>query len=156
MIKILRVFGLVIAAFLWLLFIGLPFSASIRGDDKLDWSKFFGAIRQVESNGDDTAVGDNGESKGPYQIQKNYWLDGGGKVEDYETKVFDRDACEKVMLGYFQRYCPKAVLAKDWKTIARIHNGGPQGDKKKSSLKYWDKVKIEMERANNVRMQNRI
>ena len=33
------------------------------------------AIRQVESHGNDKAVGDGGKAIGPYQVWRGYWQD---------------------------------------------------------------------------------
>ena len=37
--------------------------------------KFWDAIKQVESSGNENAVGDNGRSIGPLQIQRSYYND---------------------------------------------------------------------------------
>lgn len=98
------------------------------------------AIRQVESGGKTgRIVGDDGRSLGPYQIQKPYWQDSGvpGKYRDVERA----DYAERVMLAYWQRYCSKALARGKWATLARIHNGGPNGHRKRATLTYWAKVK---------------
>ena len=108
---------------------------------KIDWNMFFGAIRLTETGGHPKpteAVGDNGKSIGPYQISKAYWIDSqvAGKWEDCKQYEYSR----LVMMRYWQRYCLAASNKKDWKTMARIHNGGPHGNTKASTLKYWEKV----------------
>ena len=75
------------------------------------------AIRQVESAGDDRAVGDGGRSRGPYQIGLAYW----------------------------RRYAPAALAAGDLATLARVHNGGPGGAGLRATLGYWRRVKVAME-----------
>jgi hypothetical protein len=110
----------------------------------------FNAIRQVESNGNDHAVGDDGRSKGPYQIQRQYWADGGGKPRDYDRLVWCAPACEAVMLGYWQRYCPSALARGDFETLARVHNGGPARAKKRATLGYWQHCQQAMRRAERV------
>tara|TARA_R110000851_G_scaffold123234_4_gene252953 strand:+ start:333 stop:728 length:396 start_codon:yes stop_codon:yes gene_type:complete len=103
------------------------------------------ALIQVESNGNDDAVGDNGNAIGCLQIWEIYHTDAtersniGGKyldcyTRDYSIKVFD---------AYMRRYARDAwtdPLKFDAEKVARIHNGGPKGYKKKSTLKYWAKV----------------
>jgi len=109
-----------------------------------DFTRFFAAVRQVESAGNDRMVGDAGRSRGPYQIQRVYWADACayGKVKwDYNTFVWSRQRSEQVMRWYWQRHCPRAYAARDWKTMARIHNGGPAGARKIATIKYWQKVK---------------
>jgi len=103
---------------------------------------FLDAIRQVETggtaNGGRDATGASGEL-GPYQIRRCYWLDSG--MPSAFQQVRNRAYAEQVMLRYWSRYCPGAVRDRDWEALARIHNGGPNGLKKKSTLPYWVKVR---------------
>ena len=99
---------------------------------------FFG-IRWVESRGGLSPTGDDGKSKGPYHITRNYWQDSCEHLRidwDYDTHVWNRDRCEYIMVGYWDRYGAKTPEQK-----ARMHNGGPRGHLKKSTLTYWYKVK---------------
>lgn len=108
-----------------------------------DLTAFFHALAQVESNHDDNAVGDGGASIGRYQIQRPYWLDAteftgiGGRYEDVRDKAY----AERIMRAYWKRYCPRAYRERDYETLARTHNGGPRGHKKRATLAYWEKVK---------------
>jgi hypothetical protein len=102
------------------------------------------AIRQVESGGNDNAVGDAGKAIGPYQIHKVYWQDAvehdkslGGTYQD----CYDPEYARRVVIAYLSRYAPKNATAQD---LARIHNGGPKGYKKTATVKYWNKVKKEL------------
>ena len=104
---------------------------------------FLDAIAKVESNHDDSAIGDAGRAIGRYQIWRTYWSDAlvkapsiGGEYEDCKGKVY----AERVLVAYMLRYAAQAVKDKDYETLARIHNGGPQGHKRKATLKYWEKV----------------
>ena len=103
--------------------------------------KLLAAIRTVESAGDDRAVGDGGRSRGPYQIGRAYWLDGGGDPARYAVDVWDADACRPIVLGYWRRYAPAALARGDIETLARIHNGGPKGDRKRATDRYWRRVR---------------
>jgi hypothetical protein len=103
------------------------------------------AIGQVESGNNDDAVGDNGKALGRYQIWYVYWKDAveydpsiGGEYSD----VTDPDYAKKIVLAYWARYATKGRLGHEPtdEDKARIHNGGPNGHKKDSTLKYWDKV----------------
>jgi len=106
------------------------------------------AIRTVETGGEadpDRAIGDKGKALGAYQIHRGYWLDATEKdpalrALGYES-VTDRAIAERVVIAYLTRYAP------DWKldTVARIHNGGPRGHKKESTLDYARKVRAAME-----------
>lgn len=135
---------LIVLAFVWL---AVPLFAATRTIDK-DTRKFLDAIRRVETgslpNDGRGAVGDKGASIGPYQIQKGYWSDARMKLGRYEDCSTDAAYSEQVMLGYFARYASKALEAKDWETLARVHNGGPKGASKKATEGYWAKVKKEM------------
>tara|TARA_Y100001963_G_C6766463_1_gene442555 strand:+ start:703 stop:1047 length:345 start_codon:yes stop_codon:yes gene_type:complete len=103
------------------------------------------AIRIVESNNNPDAVGDNGNAIGVYQIWEVYWKDGteysgiGGKYLD----CYDPDYADRIVRAYMDRYATEKRLGRPvtMEDIARIHNGGPNGYKKKSTLGYWSKVK---------------
>ncbi len=110
--------------------------------------KLFDAIRHVESRGKVRAVGDRGRSRGAYQIQRHYWEDAcreGGARWSYHRYVWTPWRCEQVMKWYWQRHCPSAYarVARgvgsdyDLEVLARVHNGGPGGHRKSSTLKYF-------------------
>ena len=107
----------------------------------------FIAIRQVESNGDDRAIGDGGRSLGPYQISRAYWQDAnehlerrGRRTYDYDTLVWDSLTSEIIMSAYWDRYGAKTLEDK-----ARMHNGGPRGHLRDSTLVYWERVQRVLE-----------
>ena len=103
------------------------------------------AIRQVESGGDCTLVGDGGRAIGPYQIHREYWADAiaadktlGGKYEDCRGEAYAR----RVVKAYLSRY----GKGKSDAQMARIHNGGPRGHLKPATLKYLAKIEKEVKR----------
>ncbi len=99
------------------------------------------AIRQVESGGNDRAVGDAGASVGPYQCGIAAWIDGGGKAADYPRLAYDRAATEKVMIRYWARYGAKTDEER-----ARCWNSGSRWKSKYHlTNNYWEKVKQEIE-----------
>lgn len=111
----------------------------------------FVAMRHVESAGNDRAIGDGGRSKGPYQITRAYWSDAcqfGGVRWNYDELVWSRSHSEQVMLWYWQRYG-----ATTHEQRARMHNGGPRGHLKPTTLPYWNKVQAAMkaDHSNNGR-----
>ena len=114
-----------------------------KHDHDQNVGKFLHAIRVVETGGWKNdgigAVGDHGNSIGPYQIQRAYWLDANiaGTWEQCSTDVA---YSERVMLAYFKRYAKTALENEDWEKLARIHNGGPKGYRHKATLPYWQKV----------------
>ena len=124
---------------------------------------FFKAVATVESNNNDEAVGDNGNSIGRYQIQKAYWKD----AVDHDTTlkqgrvwkdVKDPKYAEQVMLAYFDKYAKEELKAKNWEHLARLHNGGPGVFKRsqdskayKATTVYWSKVEKLMPKTKEVK-----
>ena len=103
---------------------------------------------QVESSGNDLAVGVNGASWGCLQLQAAYVQDAAEFAKQPWTHkdAFDRETAMAITMAYMARYADKnrigrPVTAED---VARIHNGGPDGYKKKATEKYWAKVKAEL------------
>ncbi len=105
-------------------------------------NQFLKALHQVESGGrEGVIIGDNGKALGPLQIHRVYWNDVASKVGGRYEDVTNYNYSTKVVLAYFLKYAKDALKNKDWETLAKIHNGGPKGHKKKSTEKYWQKVK---------------
>jgi len=109
-------------------------------------SKFIRAIHMVETGGRVGNIpGDNGKAKGPLQIWESYFRD----AQDFnpELKKYRWQDCARldvsvlVMESYLNRYAREACKKNDMEILSRRHNGGPVGDKKKSTLIYWEKVK---------------
>lgn len=116
--------------------------------------KFWDAIKQVESSGNENAVGDNGRSIGPLQIQRSYYNDAvernpslqSGKYAGYTyenckgTGSFEYSRA--VAESYMNRYATERRLGHQptFEDMARIHNGGPNGYKMEATVKYWEKV----------------
>ena len=107
--------------------------------------KFLKALHQVEASGRLGAiVGDNGKALGPLQIHRQYFNDAAefdpSLGTDY-NKVTDLAFAKRVVTAYLNRYAPKAVSTNDFRTLARVHNGGPKGVKVAQTLTYWEKIK---------------
>lgn len=106
------------------------------------------AIRWVESHDrEDVADGDDGLAIGPYQIHEVYWRDAlradpslGGSYQDCRR----RDYAERVVVAYMRHHAAAAWASGDAETIARIHNGGPRGAEKDSTLRYWRRVRARL------------
>ena len=106
-----------------------------------DLRPLFDAIRQVETGNmrnPAAAVGDQGRSIGPYQIQRAYWKDSG--VPGRYEQVRERAYAERVMVGYWKRYQPDALKRGDFETLARAHNGGGHFSRRLTDG-YWRKVR---------------
>lgn len=97
------------------------------------------AIRMVESSDGKNLTGDNGKAIGPYQIWEDYWKDAMRILKKdwpYSDAMKESRAREAVK-AYITHY----GKGHGWEGMARCHNGGPTGWKKKSTLVYLDKIK---------------
>ena len=100
---------------------------------------FWRALHLVETSGRQGPIlGDNGRSLGPLQISRAYFAD--SRVGGTYEQVVDLGFARKVVSAYLQRYAPQAWAAGDVVTLARIHNGGPAGARKASTVSYGQKV----------------
>ena len=110
----------------------------------------FDAIRQIESSGDDRAVGDGGKSRGPYQIQRAYWREAVVGTDAagwrYDTHVWDRDRAEYVVWLHWEKVCPAALWAWNVELLVRCHRlpGNPW---RQDNARYWRKVQDAMKRV---------
>ena len=108
----------------------------------------FDAIFHTESGYFVELIGAAGEH-GPYQITEAYWHDACEQIAkehnaiieaveyifDYEKDATSRMHSEVVMKYYWRRY--GAVTDEE---KCRIHNGGPKGLSKQSTLNYWQNI----------------
>ena len=100
---------------------------------------FWRALHLVETSGRHGPIlGDNGRSLGPLQISRAYFTD--SRVGGTYEQVVELGFARKVVTAYLQRYAPQAWAAGDVVTLARIHNGGPAGARKASTVNYGAKV----------------
>lgn len=107
---------------------------------KIDWDRVFYALHQVETSGRlGPILGDGGRALGPLQIHEVYHLDSG--VPGAYSRCADLDYSRSVVRAYMARYATARRLGRPVtpEDIARIHNGGPNGYKKKATLKYAKK-----------------
>jgi len=119
------------------------------------WRQALDAIRQVETGGRPNegigCRGDDGFALGPYQIWSAYHIDAAERdktLTNYQRCLTSKEYSERVVSAYMGRYARaerdrlkkgKGTLA-DVQKVARIHNGGPRGHKKKATEHYWRKV----------------
>lgn len=107
------------------------------------------AIRMVESGGRERPPdGDGGAAIGAYQIHRIYWRDAiahtpalGGDYQDCR----DRAYAERVIDSFMRRWVPQAWEEGHAETIARVHNGGPEGARKQATWAYWRRVRAQLE-----------
>ncbi len=111
--------------------------------DKNDLEFLLDAIAHVESNNNPDAVGDNGRALGAYQIHRRYWQDGTRilGVEWKYREARDPHKARQIVRAYLRHYGKGKGLL----DMARIHNGGPNGHKKKATLVYSRKVETVLE-----------
>ena len=117
----------------------------------MDWLLLVTALIQVESGGNNAAVGDDGKALGCLQIQQCVIDD---VNEIYGTHYKHKQALEreysvwicKLYLSYYGKiYTKRTGKQPTYEILARIWNGGPHGYKKSATYKYWLKVKEEIE-----------
>ena len=123
--------------------------------EKYSWRQTLDAIREVETGGQPNngigARGDGGAALGPYQIWRIYHTDAADRdksLTNYQNCLTSKSYSEKVIRAYMHRYARAELLRleagkgtrADVEKVARIHNGGPRGHKKKATDKYWAKV----------------
>ena len=101
---------------------------------------FFRALHLVETGGRTGPIlGDGGKALGPLQIHRAYHAD--SRVAGSYERCADLDYSKRVVSAYLQRYAPAVWASGDVTTLARIHNGGPRGDKKPATVRYSEKVR---------------
>lgn len=109
-----------------------------------DIDRLLDAIEVVESRGNIHAVGDGGRSHGPYQIQKAYAEDAlrvSLTRQEFLAKTHNRLTSRAIVIKYWKRYAPRHYAAGNLEALARIHNGGPTGNKKAATRGYWERVR---------------
>jgi hypothetical protein len=106
------------------------------------------ALITVESNGNDFQIGDKGKALGCLQLHAAYVQDAAEYAEAnwVHEDAFIRDVAVHIFIAYMDRYATEERLGRKptMEDIARIHNGGPNGWKKKSTEAYWAKVEKEL------------
>jgi len=105
--------------------------------------KLVKAIIQVESAGDDGAVGDGGKSVGCLQITEQM-VDDVNRISGLGYQYTDRTDRQKsiqmycIYTNHYSNNESDEVKARRW-------NGGPNGDRKQATVEYWRKVKSHLE-----------
>lgn len=102
------------------------------------------ALIQVESGGNDRAVGDGGRSLGCLQISDVVVADvrriTGRWVS--RTDAWNRQKSIRICVDYLSHYATRERLGYEprMEDMARIWNGGPNGWRKEATRDYWRKV----------------
>jgi len=102
-------------------------------------AEILAAIRMTETSGmEDPPDGDDGRAIGPFQIHEVYWIDSGLQGDYQDCR--EAEYAKRVIQAYMLRYVPAAWRRCDAEVIARTHNGGPRGQHKNATLRYWRRV----------------
>jgi len=103
---------------------------------------FLARIAYVESKGNPSAFNRGSGAYGMYQIRMPYLSDANEAMgTDYTLDdMFDAEKAEQVVRAYLMKWGSKFAerhgrLPTD-EELARIHNGGPRGAERQSTLKY--------------------
>jgi ABC-type Mn2+/Zn2+ transport system ATPase subunit len=116
------------------------------------------AILVIESGGNDLAVGDNGMSLGCLQLTEAYVQDASehANIDWVHNDAFNRQKSIDIFNAYMSRYATPKRLGRPVtvEDIVRIHNGGPNGYKKQTTKKYWQKVKKLLDATNRTQRNN--
>jgi len=109
------------------------------------------AIAAVESRNDPGAAGDGGRALGPYQIHRAYWADAARflGVDWSYTDAQDPVKAREVVRAYLLHYGRGCSTLE----MARIHNGGPNGHKKTTTLAYAHRIAATLRDTTATRQQ---
>lgn len=103
------------------------------------------ALAVVESSNNPNAVGDGGRAYGLLQIWEPIVLDVNANFGTRYTHsdAFDPVKAREICRKYLSIYATEKRLGREptLQDYARIWNGGPNGYRKVSTLKYWSKVR---------------
>lgn len=116
----------------------------------MSWIILLSALIAVESGGNPNLIGDKhlkNKAYGVYQIRQPY-LDDVNRIsgtsftieEIRESRPLSRWVTVTYLKHYGARYTRITGKPLTYEVAARIHNGGPNGWKKKSTDAYWAKV----------------
>ena len=113
-------------------------AASAAAVNPNDVERLLDAIARIESHGNPNAVGDGGRALGAYQIHRAYWEDGTELlgVDWPHRDATDPKKARRVVKAYLLHYGKGRSLLE----MARIHNAGPHGCRKKATLPYARKI----------------
>ena len=103
------------------------------------------AIIIVESGGNDSAIGDDGQAYGCMQMHPAYVQDVNRILQEdrySHEDAFNRKHAIDMFTIYMLHYCTEERLGRQptAEDLSRVHNGGPNGYKKETTKKYWEKV----------------
>ena len=117
------------------------------------WEDLINAIIYVESRGNDSAIGDRGKAVGCLQIQPICVREVNRILRKHKSNVryslqdrYNRAKSIQMFNIIAEQYvcCEYVTFMEYAEIVSRRWNGGPRGEKKKSTIKYWKKVKNQL------------
>ena len=112
---------------------------------------FLDALAAVESGSDDSAVNESSGATGRYQITQPYLSDANAFLGTAYTldKMHDESIATSIVIAYLIHYGDayerRTGLPATDEVLARIHNGGPRGAEKDSTLEYAERFRAAKE-----------
>lgn len=99
------------------------------------------ALAAVETNGNDAAINFAEDAHGRFQIRAAYLADANRFLGSSYTlaDMHDQAKAERVVIAYLRHYGTERGVTSLY-DLARIHNGGPKGAEKRSTLDYGARV----------------
>lgn len=125
-----------------------------KGEEESRFEEVLEAIAIVESNANDRAVGDGGKARGRYQIWACYVADVNriAGTSYTHSDAHDPDKARKMveiyLTHYGEIYQRRTRRSPSVEVLCRIHNGGPSGWRKESTLPYWGRCQEAMKNHN--------
>lgn len=117
-----------------------PEATIIAGEVIQPYEKLFKAICEVESGNNSYAIGDKHlklHSYGKAQIRQS-------RLDDYYRRTGIRYTAKDCFKDEVTQEIFFYYVSPDFETTCRTWNGGENGMKKKSTLKYWKLVKSQL------------
>lgn len=117
----------------------------------MNYALLIAALIQIESAGNDQAIGDGGRSVGCLQISMAVIQDVNRVYGRHFLPIdqFNRrksmEICKLYLMHWGANYERRTGLAPTLQVLGRIWNGGPTGDMKHSTERYSVKVREMME-----------
>ena len=137
----------------------------------MNWIILLAMIAHIESGGEeypDEAIGDGGLAHGRFQIRQEY-VDDANRILSILAKKGGRDPGEykkytlqdahnparagSMVIIVLRHYAKHYGVYGDLVAMARIHNGGPRGHLKESTVKYGEKAKQWLEVNTDIKTQ---
>jgi hypothetical protein len=127
-----------------------PTTEQVKVTIEPSWEDLIDAIIFVESRGNDSAIGDRGKAVGCLQIQPICVREVNRILRKHKSNVryslqdrYSRAKSIQMFNIIAEQYicCEYVTFMEYAEIVSRRWNGGPRGDKKKATLKYWHKVK---------------